>query len=169
MSSFKDNSGLEEFKPKASQAERDEQMKKFLAKGGKIQKLEPGYPINVGSLDKSRKPGWTKEDIKEGKKGKTAMPDYKTYKKGLRAIDSIAVSSGVMSYIEGSKLVEYSDAVESNHRGYIADVAMEDYFETEFSQWDSIDRVMLNPSKRSHREKFVEEIEYQLQMHNIEF
>ena len=64
MSSFKDNSGLEEFKPKASQAERDEQMKKFLAKGGKIQKLEPGYPINVGSLDKSRKPGWTKEDIK---------------------------------------------------------------------------------------------------------
>ena len=41
MSSFKDNSGLEEFKPKASQAERDEQMKKFLAKGGKIQKLEP--------------------------------------------------------------------------------------------------------------------------------
>ena len=82
MSSFKDNSGLEEFKPKASQAERDEQMKKFLAKGGKIEKLKPGYPINVGSLDKSRKPGWSKEDIKEGKKGKTAMPNYDTYKKG---------------------------------------------------------------------------------------
>ena len=82
MSSFKDNSGLEEYKPKATQAERDEQMKKFLAKGGKVQKLEPGYPINVGSLDKSRKPAYTKEDIKEGKKGKTAMPDYDTYKKG---------------------------------------------------------------------------------------
>ena len=26
MSSFKDNSGLEEYKPKATQAERDEQM-----------------------------------------------------------------------------------------------------------------------------------------------
>ena len=69
-------------KPKTPKSERDEQMKRFLAKGGKVQKLEPGYPINVGSLDKSRKPAYTKEDIKEGKKGKTAMPDYDTYKKG---------------------------------------------------------------------------------------
>ena len=69
-------------KPKTPKSERDEQMKKFLAKGGKVEKLEAGYPINVGSLDKSRKPGWSKEDIKEGKKGKTAMPNYDTYKKG---------------------------------------------------------------------------------------
>ena len=69
-------------KPKTPKSERDEQMKRFLAKGGKVQKLEPGYPINVGSLDKSRKPAYTKEDIKEGKKGKTAMPNYDTYKKG---------------------------------------------------------------------------------------
>ena len=82
MSSFKDNSGLEIIKPKTPQAERDEQMKKFLAKGGKVEKLKPGYPINVGSLDKSKKPAYTKEDIKEGKKGKTAMPNYDTYKKG---------------------------------------------------------------------------------------
>ena len=83
MSSFKDNSGLEIIKPKTPQAERDEQMKKFLAKGGKIEKLEPGYPINVGSLDKSKKPRYTKEDVQKGLAiGKTAMPDYDTYKKG---------------------------------------------------------------------------------------
>ena len=82
MSSFKDNSGLEEFKPKASQAERDEQMKKFLAKGGKVEKLEPGYPINVGSLDKSKKPRYTKEEVKKGLAiGKTSRPNYDTYKK----------------------------------------------------------------------------------------
>lgn len=63
-----------------------------------------------------------------------AMHLDKTYKKVSRAIDSIAVSSRVMSYIEGSKLVECSDAVESDHRGYIIDAAMEDYFEMEFSQ-----------------------------------
>ena len=63
----------------------------------------------------------------------------KTYKNGSRAIDSIAASSRIMSYIEGSKLVKYSEIVESDHRGYIIDVAMEEYFETEFSQWDSID------------------------------
>ena len=83
MSSFKDNSGLEIIKPKTPQAERDEQMKKFLAKGGKVQKLEPGYPINVGSLDKSKKPRYTKDDVQKGLAiGKTAMPNYDTYKKG---------------------------------------------------------------------------------------
>ena len=43
-------------KPKTSKEDRDLMMKKFLEKGGKVQKLEAGYPINVGSLDKSRKP-----------------------------------------------------------------------------------------------------------------
>ena len=38
-------------KPKTSKEERDKLMKKFLEKGGKVQKLEPGYPTNVGSLD----------------------------------------------------------------------------------------------------------------------
>ena len=42
-------------------------MKKFLDKGGKVEKLEPGYPIDVGSFDKSRKPRYTKEEIKEDK------------------------------------------------------------------------------------------------------
>ena len=83
MSSFKDNSGLEIIKPKTPQAEREEQMKKFLAKGGKVEKLEPGYPINVGSLDKSKKPRYTKEEVKKGLAiGKTSRPNYDTYKKG---------------------------------------------------------------------------------------
>ena len=48
--------------PTMSKEQRDEMMKKFLEKGGKVQKLKPGYPTNVGSLDKSRKPAFTKED-----------------------------------------------------------------------------------------------------------
>ena len=83
MSSFKDNSGLEEYKPKTTQAERDEQMKKFLDKGGKVEKLGPGYPLDVGSFDKSRKPRYTKEEVKQGLAiGKTNRPNYDTYKKG---------------------------------------------------------------------------------------
>ena len=83
MSSFKDNSGLEEFKPKASQAERDEQMKKVLAKGGKVEKCPPGSAYIVGSLDKSKKPRYTKEEIRSGKPlGTAPMPNYDTYKKG---------------------------------------------------------------------------------------
>ena len=82
MSSFKDNSGLEEHKPKATQAERDEQMKKFLAKGGKVEKLEPGYPLDVGSFDKSRKPRYTKEEIKNFKPSAAPLPNYNTDKPG---------------------------------------------------------------------------------------
>jgi len=81
MTNFKDNSGLEEFKPKSSQAERDEQMKKFLEKGGKVEKLKPGYPINVGSFERNNKPAFSKEDIEKGITGKAPMPNYNTYKK----------------------------------------------------------------------------------------
>ena len=82
MSNFKDNSGLDVIKPKMTKEDSDLLMKRFLEKGGKVQKLKPGYPINVGSLDKSKKPQWTREDIKEGKTGKTGIPNYDTYKKG---------------------------------------------------------------------------------------
>lgn len=82
MSNFKDNSGLEKIKSKMSQEERDELMKKFLEKGGKIDKLKPGMAYNMGSLDKSKKPAYTKEDIAKGVKGNTPRPNYDTYKKG---------------------------------------------------------------------------------------
>lgn len=82
MSSFKDNSGLDKIKPKMSQQERDSMMKKFLEKGGKIVKLKPGMAYNMGSLDKSKKPAYTKEDIAKGIKGAAPRPNYDTYKKG---------------------------------------------------------------------------------------
>ena len=82
MSNFKDNSGLEKYKPKMSKGEMDEKMKKFLAKGGKVEKLKPGYPINVGSFERNNKPAYSKEDIEKGVKGKAPMPNYDTYKPG---------------------------------------------------------------------------------------
>ena len=71
---------IEDKKPKMSQKERDEMMKKFLDKGGKIQKLKPGSAAVLGSLDKSKKPAYTKEELEQGVKGHAPAPDYKTYK-----------------------------------------------------------------------------------------
>ena len=45
----------EKDKPKMSQKERDDMMKKFLDKGGKVQKLKPGSAAVLGSMDKSGK------------------------------------------------------------------------------------------------------------------
>ena len=67
-------------KPKMSQEERDELMKKFLEKGGKVQKLQPGSAAVLGSLDKSKKPAFTSDDIKKGVQGHAPRPDYSNYK-----------------------------------------------------------------------------------------
>ena len=91
MSNFKDNSGLEKDKPKTSQEEMDRMMKEFLAKGGKIKKLKPGYPKGIGSLDKSGKPQWTRADIMAGKEGSTPIPDYGNVRKQT-------VKSGSVTY-----------------------------------------------------------------------
>ena len=68
--------------PEELQKELDIRMKKFLDKGGKDEKLEPGYPINIGSFDSHGKPSWSKEEIKKGVKSAAPMPNYDTYKKG---------------------------------------------------------------------------------------
>ena len=70
----------EKIKPKMSNVEKDKMMNRFLEKGGKVQKLKPGSAAVLGSLDKSKKPQWTAEDIKEGKSGAAPKPDYKSYK-----------------------------------------------------------------------------------------
>ena len=57
----------------------------------------------------------------------------KTCKNGSRTIDSITVSSRVMSHIEGSQLVDHSEIVESDHGEHAIDAAMEEYFKVEFS------------------------------------
>ena len=53
--------------PEEKQKELDEKMKKFLEKGGKIEKLPPGSAYNLGSLDRSGKPQWTQLEIRTGK------------------------------------------------------------------------------------------------------
>ena len=68
--------------PEELQKELDVRMKKFLDKGGKVEKLEPGSAYNLGSFDSHGKPSWSKDEIKRGVKSAAPMPDYSTYKKG---------------------------------------------------------------------------------------
>ena len=53
------------------QKELDEKMKKFLEKGGKVEKLAPGAAYNLGSMEKSGKPHWTDRELKDQAKKKT--------------------------------------------------------------------------------------------------
>jgi|TARA_B110000196_G_scaffold166003_1_gene142730 hypothetical protein len=69
-------------KAKMTKEESDIMLKKFLDKGGKVEKLSAGYPINVGSMHKSGKPDFSREEIKKGIKGKAPRPNYNTDKPG---------------------------------------------------------------------------------------
>ena len=73
-----------------------------------------------------------------------------------------------MNYIDGCKLLDYNDIVESDHKGYLIDVAIEDYFSDDVGEWDNINKVMLNPARRSHRKLFVKLLEEQLNMYLLE-
>ena len=75
-------------------------MKEFLKK---IEKLKPGYPLDVGSLDKSRKPRYNKYEVESGKdKGTAPMPDL-TSRRKQEAYDGYSVT--------------YSDSVPVNEPG----------------------------------------------------
>ena len=107
MSNFKDNSGLEKDKPKTSQEEMDRMMKEFLAKGGKIKKLKPGYPKGIGSLDKSGKPQWTRADIMAGRGGTTPIPDYGNVKEQTVESGTITYGDKIPTSIPVKKENEY--------------------------------------------------------------
>lgn len=108
MSNFKENSGLEKDKPKTSQEEMDRMMKEFLAKGGKIKKLKPGYPkLGIGSLDKSGKPAWSRADIMAGKGGSTPIPDYSDGKKQTVESGTITYGDEIPKTIPVKKEKEY--------------------------------------------------------------
>ena len=92
----------------------------------------------------------------------------RTHVHGSNPIDTFAASEGLIDYVEGVKLVPHNEIVNSDHRAYIVDVNVEEYFNDEFSQWNEINHVMLDPAKKSHRMKFIEELEYQLDLHQIE-
>ena len=70
-------------KEKTSREELDKMMKDFLAKGGKIEKLKPGYPkLGVGSLDKSKQPRITKHEFESGKTRGEYVPEEIFQKEG---------------------------------------------------------------------------------------
>ena len=54
---------------------KKESLEDFIKRGGKVQKMKPGSAYNLGSLDKSKNPSWTNEEIRQGKTGTAPLPD----------------------------------------------------------------------------------------------
>ena len=86
---------------------------------------------------------------------------------GSQPIDSIAASFGIMQHIEGCQLLGNNDILYSDHRAYIIDANFEEYFNDNFSSWDTSQHVIINPSRKSHREKFIEIIEEKIDEYQL--
>ena len=80
----------------------------------------------------------------------------------------LVVSENILQFVEGSKLYKTNKILDTDHRRYVIDVNFSEYFEEEFSNWDNINRLILDPGKRTHRERFEELIEEILDTMNIE-
>ena len=55
-----------------------------------------------------------------------------------------------MSYIEGCILCERNKILDIDYRGNIVNIDLNAYFEDEFSSWDKINWLLLDPGKRSY-------------------
>ena len=87
--------------------------------------------------------------------------------KGSYPIDSIAASSEISEYIEGCQMVDHNEIIYIDHRGYMVDINLEDYFNDQMSYWNENHKVIINPSRRSHRERFVEIIDNKIYIYQL--
>jgi len=49
-------------------------------------------------------------------------------------IDSLAVSIGIIQYIDGCKILGYNEIAESDHKSYLVDISLEEYFQDELCE-----------------------------------
>ena len=54
-----------------------------------------------------------------------------------------------------------------NYRSCILDLNVQEYFEDDFSNWNLTNKVTLNLSRKSHIAAFYEELEEELNSHNV--
>ena len=75
------------------------------------------------------------------------------------------MSEELLEFVEGSLLVSNKKITNTDHRACVIDVNLEEYFNEEFNRWNEIKHIILDLAKRSHRKKFLEELEHQLEHH----
>ena len=97
------------------------------------------------------------------------MGDYdNTHKQGSKYINIAAVFHGLLEYEKGCKLIEFKKTINSNHRGYLINLDIVEYFDHSNSIHNKTNNIMLNLSKKSYRKKFVQTIEKYIDRLNIE-
>ena len=79
-----------------------------------------------------------------------------TCQHGGRCIYHALATDGVLRNVRGCELTEWSEIVESDHRGHLTDVDFSECFVEDFAEDDESAERNLNPNRKTYRDKFVE-------------
>jgi len=82
-----------------------------------------------------------------------------TYKNGQKQIDVILGTEPILQATRGSKIIDFNEVIITDHRGFIFNVDINEYFEITASKYDKSESIKLNPTNKKHREKFKETLE----------
>jgi len=85
----------------------------------------------------------------------------------VKQIDAILATKGVIQSIQGSILVDFKEIIDIDHRGFIFDLDVNEYFSVGASIYDLNDNVTLDPSRWTHRNKFNEKVEEYIEQLNL--
>ena len=77
-------------------------------------------------------------------------------------------TDGIMQATRGSKITDFKDAINTDHRGFMIDLDAKECLSIESSKHDQTDNVKLNLTKRMHREKFKEKLDKHIEKIKLE-
>ena len=77
-----------------------------------------------------------------------------THIKGTKQIDAVMTTTNLLEVVQGSRMVDSKEITDSDHRGFIVDINVKEYFFIEHSKCEYANNATLDSTKRSHRQKF---------------
>ena len=87
------------------------------------------------------------------------MDKDNTQESGVKQIDAVLATEEVIVAIQRSNVVDFKEVINTDHRGFIFDLDAQDYFSISASNYDRNNNIILDPTRRSHCNKFRKKLE----------
>jgi len=80
----------------------------------------------------------------------------KTYISGKRYLNVLAMSEGILRFVHGCKLTNFTEVIPIDHKGYIIDIDLNSYFKMKTLVFNNMSDMRLNLQSRKQRERLIE-------------
>ena len=87
---------------------------------------------------------------------------------GQSCIDSVLVSSRLVEVIDGCKLINFNKIISTDHRGFIVDIDLDEYFNMQHFCIDKIESSIINSRRAKYKAKFIETVNKCIEITGLE-